>query len=157
MLNYAAYALLCICTFLQKSVSNKKKNKIVSPLFSFVRPQNTSPLSRGCSLYSSHLIFYYRLALRVMGAAEAHPGCPQVRRGRTDNDRPFTLARTADGLRALASQISHVKARWRRSTSWLAQTSKRNCKSVAVCVRRRSVWFAVHRVSLPSVESRVVA
>lgn len=30
-------------------------------------------------------------------------------------------------------------------------------KSGAVCVKQRSVWFAVHRVSLPSVKSRAVA
>lgn len=79
---FAAYVLWCICTFLQKStiISNNKKNNIFSPLFfSFVRLQTTYPLSMICSLYSSHPIFYYHLALRVMGAAGAYPGCPQVR------------------------------------------------------------------------------
>lgn len=116
MLNYAAYVLLCICTFLQKStISNNKKNKIVSTLFFFCSTAKHVSTFHDMLAYT-HLIFYYHLALRVMGAAGAYPGCPQV--------LPFALAltRTAN-IHKFTIQLACISLYCGRKPVYLERTT----------------------------------
>lgn len=119
MLNCAAYVLLCICTFLQKStiISNNKKNKIVSPLFFLLFDCKTLIHFPWYVAYT-HFIFYYHLALRVMGAAGAYPGCPQV--------LPFALAlaltRTAN-IHKFTIQLACISLYCGRKPVYLERTT----------------------------------